>query len=1161
MNEKVTKPVILFVFLVILIQLPLTPSYSRNEREDPQEVYLTLRYRNLLNTVVIAYYEPDNNRFYLPLDELLTILKINHSIDSQTLTATVNFFNTDESFLINLEDQFIQSDKRLYDITAEDFLIRELDYYLHAEIFDEILGLNFQVDFNNLTMHLETERKLPLTMEVERKKQRQNMTNYNLSRSYYDLLYERDRKLLGGAFLDYSFTTSVSRHTDLYSYNFNLGTELMGGDLQGSVLGTYSSETSNFTTNGLRWRYAIRENPAISTIQLGQNNSDGLSNRNYTGLKLSNDPIEPRIVFDEYVIDGNTVPESEVELYLNNSLIDFQVSDELGNYRFVVPLSYGGARFRTVIYKPNGQIEELSRRIQIPFNFIPPGEFNYSVNAGLTDNAVFVSAEDQSRKIFGQSNVRYGFTNWLTGTLGSEYVYELGMDRPIFYSSFSSRIAQEYLVNLNISPDTYYRISTNAVYPSSTSFSLEYTRYNGESIYNRNKLDHRIQGSFFLPISLGSVPVNFRIAANRKYIGDFYDTRYRIDLSTRIRKATLRFGYMDRQIGPLSFITTPNSRLSGSASYSISRIPGIPRYLRGSYLRARADYIPYRDQLEQVDLQFSKDLFKNGRMLMSAGKNFIGDFLVASLNISFDFNFARSTTSIRTIRDNYNATQSLRGSIGYDSHNNDLFLSNRQQVGRSAASVRLFVDNNNSGEFEPGEEIIKDNAVRISRSAETKMSKNGIIRLLRLQSYNRINLEVNQNAITNPLLIPEKKQFSFVTDPNQFKPIDIPFYQSGVVDGRVFKQSNDSTRNGLAGVRLYIENKDQTFTEELRTFSDGSFYSYEIPPGDYNLYIDPNQLEFLNATAEPDTIKFQVEALANGDFIEGLSFTVYPQTRGDEAITGNTDTDAAGRAQGKRFPDNAIFQVQLGSYNTVATAAKAAQIAQQQFGFRVSVIRNSATNMYAVRTRTQGDPREALAQYYEISNSQFINPALVVIDYSSETEAPTETTQLAAIKIGSFERRQDAEEFAALSAIKLSMDTEISYNSNQGEYEVFIPDNREDSLTIAQQLNRVQQNSYFRNAFVVNQSSEPFTDEEKYLDFAYQVQIEGITEQSEQAFLSSLASGTDSRMNRAPEENVVTFDNIKTWRSALELKEKLDQISDVGKPVLILIENNGQNNR
>jgi len=82
----------------------------------------------------------------------------------------------------------------------------------------------------------------------------------------------------------------------------------------------------------------------------------------------------------------------------------------------------------------------------------------------------------------------------------------------------------------------------------------------------------------------------------------------------------------------------------------------------------------------------------------------------------------------------------------------------------------------------------------------------------------------------------------------------------------------DGTLLPISGLRIHVKAVEGTYESTLRTFADGSYYSMEIPPGDYEAWVDESQLEFLGVNSEPGKIEFTVTASADGDFVEGLDF-------------------------------------------------------------------------------------------------------------------------------------------------------------------------------------------------------------------------------------------------------------------------------------------------
>ncbi len=74
-------------------------------------------------------------------------------------------------------------------------------------------------------------------------------------------------------------------------------------------------------------------------------------------------------------------------------------------------------------------------------------------------------------------------------------------------------------------------------------------------------------------------------------------------------------------------------------------------------------------------------------------------------------------------------------------------------------------------------------------------------------------------------------------------------------------------------------------TETLRTFTDGTFYTFGLIPGKYTLRPDPKQLDYIGKSSEPGELEFEIKALANGDFVSGLAFNLLDKS--DPSLTQN----------------------------------------------------------------------------------------------------------------------------------------------------------------------------------------------------------------------------------------------------------------------------------
>ena len=856
-------------FLAFLCSTPHL--YAQNSLEEASEVYLDFRHRGVINTVIIAYYKDD--KFYLPVNELFSTFEIDHKTNGLVISGK---FSIDQiPYSINFQSNTIKFGNKVYPITADNYILTDLDYYLNTSLFNQVFGLNFTIDFNALSLNLESEREIPVIEKVLRTQKRNRADRNKYTQTNYDLRFDRVRNLIDGGFLDYNLSSTLNSEQNLYNFNTNIGLQLAGGDLQGTFYGSYSDDFSNFATNSLRWRYLFRDQPSLSRLTLGQTRTDGIIQSSYTGIRLSNEPIEPRLRFDEFEIQGNTIPQSEVELYLNNLLIDYQQSNDMGNYRFLAPISYGSSQFDIKIYGPTGQIIERSKRVQVPFNFQPQGVFNYTINAGRLDNPI-IGSTNQNLTLQGKG--AYGIYDWLTLRTGVEYYEGINDNQPTFTSVLSSRILSNYIFSLEAVSKSYLRSSLNVIYPNSASINLDYTKFTSkQNLYNTSGDNQRIIGNLFFPFQIGRTPMNVRFSSFTRVRNTGNTTTYRIDGNSNFGKINLRIGYADRFTGEFEpFNPSSTSAIDASATFNITQNPNLPSILRGFFIRSSFRYMPAIGEAESADILISRNILKQGRFQLSYGRNFKNSFNTVRFNLIIDFNKIRTSTTVTQIKNSNTFTQSVRGSIGYDTNYNNFLFTSRDQVGRAGAAVKLFVDNNNNSTYDNGDDLINENALRINKSGSSSIAKNGVVYFSQMQPYYFYNMELNKGAINNPMLVPDFEKFGVITDPNRFKKIEIPFYMSGVIEGSVQRVYDNNLQKGVGGLKLTLKKVNSEYSLELRTFGDGSFYAYEIPPGKYNLFIESEQLSILKATAAPEILEFEIKATPEGDFVEGLEFLLYP---------------------------------------------------------------------------------------------------------------------------------------------------------------------------------------------------------------------------------------------------------------------------------------------
>ncbi|NQV15370.1 fimbria/pilus outer membrane usher protein, partial [bacterium] len=790
------------------------------DEQYEEEVYLSFRYQGVIDEIIIAYYSDGN--FYLPLTELFDLFAINYELSISTLSISGKYLNQNTDYIIDFTRRYARVKEKVYSISANDFKVKEVDFFVTPDMLGEIFGLNLTVDLSRLTIRLETDQELPIITRHTRRYKEQLRQKYGGQSNLddYELLAGREYRTLAGAMMDYSLYASASESNKFANLNLSLAGEILFGDVQGKLNSSISQDTSTFEGSDLRWRFSDESQPWFSTLSMGQVNASGLTSQTIQGASITNQPLTPKRSYDTYSIDGVTDPEAEVELYQNNNLVEVIHADEVGYYRFLVPLNYGTSDFKIRIYAKQGRVIELDHRVQIPFNFLPKGEVRYDLSAG---RLVSESIPWSERRDVGQASASMGIKNWLTVGLGLEYIQDNYEDRPAYYGKLSSRLAGDILLGLDFALNNFYKLSMRGIGPNNSTLSMDYTFFDQQNLYNTQDYKHQFIGNLFYPFQIGDIRFTGRGSGTWVQLPNEDRFNLSADINQFLRGFRLRYGIREQHTFGAAGHNN-SSQIQVGAVYIIPRIPSYNILLRGSYFSTDLSYNSSIGELGEIKFQYIKQFNARLKGQLLTIYDLIQQNAFFEIGVTLDLDVTRSNSTIRTIGSTPSFTQTVRGSAGFDKNDAHILWDNRQQVGRAGVTVRMFVDEDNSGTYDDGEEIIPGNALSIERSSSRQLTRNGIAHLTQLQPYRRYNFRVNEARINNPMLVAGKKKFSIITDPNRYKQVDVPFFTTGVIDGRV-ERVKDGNFLPIAGLKIHVKNEDGGYEVSLRTFSDGSYYS------------------------------------------------------------------------------------------------------------------------------------------------------------------------------------------------------------------------------------------------------------------------------------------------------------------------------------------------
>ena len=586
--------------------------------------------------------------------------------------------------------------------------------------------------------------------------------------------------------------------------------------------------------------------------------------------------------FDRITLTGDLPLGWEMEVYRNETLIDFAEARSDGRYEFTdVPLLFGVNVVRLVFYGPQGQVREETRQIRVGLDQIKPGEVKYEIAAGLHDDRLISnqrisssdSRRDQARVL---ARVKTGLTKNLS--LGGSIVAiprdDGGRDTFVgttLATSFGNLFGKVDLVDQQdggwatrmTGQTSILGFSTILEHNITKNFLSEQFTGTGTSKLN-STTTLRIDGAISV-FDLPQMPVSLTIDHDRFVNGDKTTT-----LSNRT--------------------TVPIGRLSVTHTFDYSRTKtstGVSKSASGTFLlggrvgdvrlRGTVGYtvLPDTDYgaiTVTADKRISKELELSVGLERSAPPSPIN---TVSLGINkltewsawgVDLEYADNAV--------FQARVNMAMSFGVNPVTLRPSVTAERLAGQGALVSRVFIDENGNGAFDGEDRPIEGARLEIDRGIQrTKSDADGFIYVPSVTPNRALVVKVDRDSLGDPYLVPLKKGVEIVANPGGTSRIDFPVVTTGEIDGTVFKVEGTKVFP-VSGAELQLLDADGNVVRELRSAYDGFYLLEFVPPGEYTVRISPDQLRKLNLSV--DGVRRAVIE-GNGTVLSGRDFLLRPQ--------------------------------------------------------------------------------------------------------------------------------------------------------------------------------------------------------------------------------------------------------------------------------------------
>ena len=860
------------ILLIIFITLTLTNISAQvksldNESEDISVLFQVDNFGNFYST---ALYTSDG-KLFVSVEELFSNLKIPFS--PLPGKPGIEGFITDEenNYSIDYSTAEITYNKNIITLNSGFIFLGDAGY-IEISVLSRVFGIHLTFNFRSLSAVVRSDFELPAIKEKRLSETRMRLNRGTAVALPPDTTLTRQYHALRFGMADwYLMSAQVWGRSSDYQAGIALGAEVLGGEtnlfLNYSDKYGFEKRMQNYS-----WRWVDNSKTLVKQVLAGKIISQSISSVYYpvVGATFSNTATTTRKASGEYIISDFTEPDWLVELYINNELADFTRSDASGMYVFKVPLVYGFTTLNLRFYGPMGEERSDTRTINIPYNFMPAGEFEYKISTGFL--------QDGKATPYGRAETTYGLSGNITVGAGLEYLKSIPGNPAIPFLKASFLPFPKLIITGEYDHGVRSRSTVNYYPFSSALLELDYIHYNkNQKAILYNYLEER-KMSFSVPLKVRTIAGFARLGYKQNVFSNFNYNMAELLLSGYYKSFN-------------SNISTYANWLDGNPVY-VNTMAAISYRLKNNItLRSTAQFDMTRGKFLLYKGEIEKRFARTGYFSFYFEDNIAINNRSINFSLKYDLNFAQVTSSARISRKEVSTFGGLRGSLMFGK---SVQADANSKVGRGGLTIIPFLDVNHNGIRDSSEKRVENLNIKINGGRIRHIKKDTSVSISGLEPFINYDVEMSDRDFDNISWRIAKNRYQVMIDPNQFKVIEVPVAPMAEVNGMIYPES-ESAENGLGRIVVRIYDSMDSLQAETMSEHDGYWSYLGLEPGKYYCTTNYLQMTRLNLIPSVEKQYFLVNSDENGEMISNINFILNSTENKNKGIK---DDSAGNEARG-----------------------------------------------------------------------------------------------------------------------------------------------------------------------------------------------------------------------------------------------------------------------
>lgn len=851
---------------------PTTPAPPLTfvERDQDDLYLMALRFQSVLLSDTLECFTHPSGDLFLPLGEVCRLLELGVSTSPEEGTASGFLIREDRKFSLDARTGEARVGKRQVQFYTDQVEIHNNDIYLLSQLISELLPVKLQIDHGGLMITALGDETLPLQMRLERERRGAQAREYlpQIDRGYPRV--EVPHRVFDGPFIDHSLVLEAGNGrgfdvqysaliaADLFGMTNETYVDTGGAGFESSIRTTMSrSDPAGNLLGPLRARevaFGHVVSPELPLLSASELNA---------GVSISSYPLNEPDEFDTHTFRGNVPPGWDVELYRNDTLVDYQPASAEGLYEFRdTPLLFGLNQFRLVFHGPHGERREQRQVFNVGPAMLQPGQNVYRL--------CWNKQETGGTRVLLQSD--WGVADNLS--LGGSLVKLDLLGDAHEYGSVSAR---------GYWSDLYGRLDTTIDTDGgwATKLGLQ-TRLGRATLTLQHTLARDFQSEYFRP-NTDQVEGSTQLRLDN----------LRLPRSMRLLPANLEYSREARASGRTT--TRIVSRLSSAAPRT--RVSNYLRWEQSSGGGAESTdtldgslLASWRARRRQIRGELTYGLSPSTTLrsasvtwesYLTEGRT-LGLGLQQSLEEDDTRFLARYDWTHQPVYYGIAGTYSTNGTLefgmrlssflGRDGRSGRWEAKARGSADQGAVSALVWLDVNRDGICNPSEERIPGVGFFVNGVSHQAVTQaDGIAFIGGMSSYQPTDISISSDTLEDPLWVPSSVGVRITPRPGVAQAVNFPVVATAEVTGTVRIRRATGVVEA-AGVLVELVDEQGAVENVFRSAYDGFFDITHVAPGRYTLRVNVEHAAKLQV--KPAEREFVIPE--EGGFVDGIDLTLEP---------------------------------------------------------------------------------------------------------------------------------------------------------------------------------------------------------------------------------------------------------------------------------------------